>query len=141
MTSSMRFAILILIASATAHADPAPAGTDYGPQVRAMFRVAACGGDDAIPERFAAKVIDAHCNFPGDAYGCDATGLAAASAAKPLSVASTVGLVVGAVGVGTGLALFFSDPSRGTTRGQGYWGAGLLTAGRDGTSFGLQGAW
>ena len=30
-------------------------GTDFGPQVRAMFRVAACGSDDAIPERFSAK--------------------------------------------------------------------------------------
>src|SRR5262249_14800481 len=25
-------------------------GTDFGPQVRAMFRVAACGSDDAVPD-------------------------------------------------------------------------------------------
>ena len=54
-------------------------------------------------------VIDAHCDFKGDPYGCDATGLAATSAAKPLSVASTVGLVVGALGVGTALTLFFTE--------------------------------
>jgi hypothetical protein len=36
-------------------------GTDFGPQVRAMFRVAACGSDDAIPDRFSIKIIDAHC--------------------------------------------------------------------------------
>ncbi len=44
----------------TARAEPAT-GTDFGPQARAMFRVAACGGDDAIPERFSARAIAAHC--------------------------------------------------------------------------------
>ena len=60
---------------ATVHADPksAPAstgtgGTDYGPQVRAMFRVAACGSDDAIPARFAARTIEAHCRDMHDVY-------------------------------------------------------------------------
>jgi hypothetical protein len=51
-------AISILLFCARAQADD---GTDFGPQVRAMFRVAACGGDDAIPERFAQRTIDAHC--------------------------------------------------------------------------------
>ena len=37
-------------------------GTDFGPQVRTLFRVAACGGDDAIPARFAARTIDSHCH-------------------------------------------------------------------------------
>ena len=45
---------------------PAPAakdtqGTDFGPQVKAMFRVAACGDDGAIPDKFSIKTIDAHC--------------------------------------------------------------------------------
>jgi hypothetical protein len=43
-----------------ARAEPA-AGTDFGTQARQMFRVAACGSDDAIPERFSAKAITAHC--------------------------------------------------------------------------------
>lgn len=39
-----------------------PGGTtDFGPQARAMFRVAACNSDDLIPERFAAKVVERHC--------------------------------------------------------------------------------
>ena len=38
-----------------------PAGTDFGPQARAMFRVAACGTGDPIPERFSARAITAHC--------------------------------------------------------------------------------
>src|ERR1700748_1372640 len=60
-------------AGAVAWADPAsaqpPAGTDFGPQVRAMFRVAACGGDDAIPARFPAKTINSHCQEMKDIYG------------------------------------------------------------------------
>ena len=51
---------------AIAGSDPAPApaptsGTDFGPQVRAMFRVAACGGDDAVPDRFSPKQVADHC--------------------------------------------------------------------------------
>lgn len=39
-----------------------PAGTtDFGPQARAMFRVAACNSDDAVPGRFATKIVDRHC--------------------------------------------------------------------------------
>jgi hypothetical protein len=38
-----------------------PAATDFGPQARVMFRVAACGSDDAIPARFSARAITAHC--------------------------------------------------------------------------------
>ena len=57
---------------ATAHADPKPttvaAGTDYGPQVRAMFRVAACGTDDAIPDRFSIRTIDSHCKEMQEVY-------------------------------------------------------------------------
>jgi len=63
-------AIVVLLStalSATAHAEPA-AGTDFGPQARLMFRVAACGGDDAIPERFSAKAITAHCKEMAGIY-------------------------------------------------------------------------
>jgi hypothetical protein len=44
------------------------AGTDFGGQARVMFRVAACGGDDAIPERFSAKAITAHCREMAGIY-------------------------------------------------------------------------
>ena len=56
----MRIAMVaaFVVAAGSARADT---GTDFGPQVRAMFRVAACGGDEPVPEKFAPKVIDAHC--------------------------------------------------------------------------------
>lgn len=43
-------------------------GTDYGPQVKTLFRVAACGTDDAIPERFSKRVVDAHCRWMSSIY-------------------------------------------------------------------------
>lgn len=52
---------------APAHAEPS-AGTDFGPQARVMFRVAACGSEDAIPERFSAKAITAHCKEMAGIY-------------------------------------------------------------------------
>jgi hypothetical protein len=51
-------AVSLVLATTTARAD----GTDFGPQVRMMFRVAACGGDDAVPDRFGAKLVDSHCS-------------------------------------------------------------------------------
>jgi len=44
-------------------ADPgsAPPGTDFAVQVRTLFRVAACGSDDPVPEGFAVRLVDAHC--------------------------------------------------------------------------------
>jgi hypothetical protein len=57
---------------------PLPAegpGTDYGAQVRAMFRVAACGGDDAMAPkddkgelRFKVKVVANHCKDMAGKY-------------------------------------------------------------------------
>lgn len=52
--------LVLLAATGVAGADPS-AGTDFTPQVRAMFRVAACGSDDPIPERFSKRIVDAHC--------------------------------------------------------------------------------
>jgi hypothetical protein len=65
--------LLVLTAlCAAAHAEPSAAapvaGTDFGPAVRALFRVAACGGDDAIPPRFSAKAITAHCKDMAEIY-------------------------------------------------------------------------
>jgi hypothetical protein len=51
----------------TARAQPS-AGTDFGAQARVMFRVAACGGDDAIPQRFSARAIGAHCRDMKEIY-------------------------------------------------------------------------
>ena len=61
-------AVLTAMPLGTARAEPA-AATDFGPQVRLMFRVAACGGDDAIPERFSARSITAHCKEMAQIYG------------------------------------------------------------------------
>src|SRR6516165_9666575 len=55
--SAMRSLLVLVALTSVASAD----STDFSPQVRAMFRVAACGGDDAIPDKFPAKTIDAHC--------------------------------------------------------------------------------
>ena len=59
----MKYALVLLVVlrAGTAWAENNK-GTDFAPQVRAMFRIAACGGSDAIPEKFPAKTIDAHCN-------------------------------------------------------------------------------
>src|ERR1700733_3222148 len=68
----MRTTIVFLALLGTARAD-AP-GTDFGPEVRAMFRVAACGSDDVIPDRFvqpkasAEKTINAHCKEMAGVY-------------------------------------------------------------------------
>jgi len=52
---------LLLLASLASQASADDLGTDFGPQARAIYRVAACGGDDPIPERFHAKAIASHC--------------------------------------------------------------------------------
>ena len=55
------------LAAAPAQAEPS-AGTDFGAQARVLFRVAACGGDDAVPARFSAKAIAAHCKEMAEIY-------------------------------------------------------------------------
>ena len=42
--------------------------TDFAPQAKVLFRVAACGSDDAIPERFSAKAIERHCKTMSELY-------------------------------------------------------------------------
>jgi hypothetical protein len=66
---SMRFALVAaaLLVSIPAFAEE-PKGTEFAQQVREMFRVAACGSDDAIPERFSAHTIDAHCKEMAEVY-------------------------------------------------------------------------
>ena len=68
-TLAMRIAVVaILTWSLSASADPDPKGTDYGTQVRAMFRVAACGSDDAVPDRFSIHTVDSHCREMNEVY-------------------------------------------------------------------------
>ena len=70
-TSCASIAVLTIattVCLGSARGEPA-AGTDFGPQARVMFRVAACGGDDAIPERFSARAITAHCKEMAEIYG------------------------------------------------------------------------
>ena len=43
-------------------------GTDYTPEVRDMFRVAACGSEDALDKRFITQMIDTHCERMGRIY-------------------------------------------------------------------------
>lgn len=70
----MATAILALGTATPAGAQPAPraadksGGTDFAAQVRALYRVAACGGEDAIPERFSAKTIERHCREMKETY-------------------------------------------------------------------------
>ncbi|MEO8554551.1 MAG: hypothetical protein ABI678_31460, partial [Kofleriaceae bacterium] len=68
----MRSALVVtfFVGLATARADPKgnSDGTDYGPQIRAMFRVAACGSDDAVPDRFSIRTVDAHCKEMLEVY-------------------------------------------------------------------------
>jgi hypothetical protein len=69
-TLAMRTVVVvaILVGSLSADADPDSKGTDYGTQVRAMFRVAACGSDDAVPDRFSIHTVDSHCREMTDVY-------------------------------------------------------------------------
>jgi hypothetical protein len=55
-----------------ASAKPAPAalaGQDFIEQARVLFRLAACGGDSPVPERFDAKLVEAHCKDLTVKYG------------------------------------------------------------------------
>jgi hypothetical protein len=58
--------VLTTVLLGAVHAEPA--GTDFGAEARVMFRVAACGGDDAIPARFSARSIAAHCKEMAQIY-------------------------------------------------------------------------
>ena len=71
-TPPMNRALAVTLLLALALQGPAVAddvGTDFGPQARALFRVAACGGDEALPERIPAKQIASHCRTMTNLYG------------------------------------------------------------------------
>src|SRR5262249_17807946 len=58
MRTALLATSILLLAAGAARAD----GTDFGPQARLMYRVAACGGDDPVPDHFNAKAVTAHCS-------------------------------------------------------------------------------
>ncbi len=70
----IRFVVAAVVATSflplAAHADPK--GTDFAPQVKAMFRIAACGSDDALPARLASPTTTAaitrHCAAMAELY-------------------------------------------------------------------------
>ena len=43
-------------------------GTDFTPQASTMFRVAACGSDEAVDERYPQRMIELHCQRMGRIY-------------------------------------------------------------------------
>jgi hypothetical protein len=55
-------AAVVDAAPPVAKAAPAAlAGEDFAEQAKALFRLAACGGDAPVPPRFDAKLVDSHC--------------------------------------------------------------------------------
>lgn len=63
----MRVCVLVVVAlasAAPAHADDA----EFTAQARELFRVAACGNDAAVPERYPRQTIDRHCKRMLDVY-------------------------------------------------------------------------
>lgn len=69
------FCVLWIVGSggssvAETKAPPAPRtpGSDFGAQARAMYRVAACGGDEALAPRFNPKTIERHCKELRELY-------------------------------------------------------------------------
>jgi hypothetical protein len=63
-------AVLLTAPGSPTFADPVPAakGTDFADEIRTLYRVAACGGDDAISDRFPARMVDAHCKEMASVY-------------------------------------------------------------------------
>ncbi len=90
-------------------------------------------------------IIDQHC---GSAIGkpeaaCDQVGFDAASSARTLGLASTIGVVLGLAGIGAGAVLFFIEPRS----AQPKTGTGmsisteLFLAGPDAGTVGVRGVW
>ncbi len=60
-TATLAFlAALVLPLSTTAHAD-APKGTDFATEVKLLYRLAACGGDDVVEAKYGPATIATHC--------------------------------------------------------------------------------
>ena len=52
-------ALLVLALPASARAEPV--AQDFGPEARLLYRVAACGGSEALPANAPAKIVEKHC--------------------------------------------------------------------------------
>jgi len=65
MRRTLALSLLCVLASRAAADD---LGTDFGPQARALYRVGACGGDEAVPARFSARTIASHCASMSSLY-------------------------------------------------------------------------
>jgi hypothetical protein len=67
-------ALLVVLGASTAIAKTrhpkalAEETTDFATQVKTLFRVAACGSDEAVPDRFDAKAVDRHCRTMRSLY-------------------------------------------------------------------------
>jgi len=68
MPPMRRTVALSVLCALASHAAADDLGTDFGPQARALYRVAACGGDEAVPERFPVRVITSHCASMSSLY-------------------------------------------------------------------------
>ncbi len=84
--------------------------------------------------------IDKNCNFPTDPKGCNDAGIAGIDSAKTLALVSTVGFGIGAAGVVAGVVLLITEPKRAVGAPRSLR-AGVLSAGRDGATVGIKGAW
>ncbi|MEZ4368885.1 MAG: hypothetical protein R2939_21790 [Kofleriaceae bacterium] len=60
---------------------PAPVGTDFAAEAAAMFRVAACGGDAALPAGVSARVVGSHCRSMARHYASYRRGWASRAGA------------------------------------------------------------
>jgi hypothetical protein len=86
------------------------------------------------------SVITQHCNVGGIPTACDATGFSAASQAKTEGLVSSVAFGVGIAGVVAGAVLLLTEPKRPVTGASGVQ-LGVLSAGREGGTAGVRGAW
>jgi len=90
------------------------------------------------------SVLDENCGaisgYPGDPKGCNEFGVKTLNTAKALALTSTIGFAVGAAGVVTAGVLLLIEPKRAAKSSRGVR-VEVLSAGREGATLGLQGAW
>jgi hypothetical protein len=67
MRSYLAF-IALLATAAAAHADGKGQPRDFGSEVKTLFRIGACGNDDAVADKLPKKAIAEHCKEMADLY-------------------------------------------------------------------------
>jgi len=86
-------------------------------------------------------VIDENCGpATVEPRPCNDTGLNSAKDSQTLGLVSTIGFGVGAAGVVTAVVLLLTEPKRAPAASLGFQ-AGVLSAGREGATFGIRGVW